>query len=131
MARILIIDDEVLVREFLRGVLESAGHDVMEGTNGEDAVSIFSKFLPDVLIIDVIMPDQDGLYAIRVIRREMPKAKLIAMSGMHTLVGYDYLRPALKLGADVALYKPFGSKVLLHTIQDLLSARDDPWKTAQ
>jgi len=126
MARILIIDDEVLVREFLRGVLESAGHDVMEGNNGEDAVKIFSQVLPDVLIIDVIMPDQDGLYAIRVIRREMPRARVIAMSGMHTLVGYDYLKPALKLGADAALYKPFGSKDLLRTIEKLLPAGDSP-----
>lgn len=120
MARILIIDDESLVRAFLREVLEAAGHEVMEGANGDDAVKIFAEFHPDILIVDVIMPDQDGIYAIREIRRTMPQAKVIAMSGMHSLVGFDYLKPAVKLGADVALYKPFAPRDLLQTIEKLL-----------
>jgi len=120
MARILIIDDESLVRTFLREVLEGAGHQVMEGANGDEAVKIFGEFRPDVLIVDVIMPEQDGIYAIREIRRLMPEAKVIAMSGMHSLMGFDYLKPAVKLGADVALYKPFAPRDLLHTIDKLL-----------
>jgi YesN/AraC family two-component response regulator len=124
MARILIIDDESLVRTFLREVLETAGHQVMEGANGDEAIRIFADFRPDVLIVDVIMPDQDGLYAIREIRRSMPKAKVIAMSGMHSLAGFDYLKPAVKLGADVALYKPFAPRDLLRTIEKLLPVGD-------
>jgi YesN/AraC family two-component response regulator len=126
MARILIIDDESLVRTFLRQVLEASGHQVREGANGDEAIKIFTDFRPDVLIVDVIMPEQDGLYAIREIRRSMPKAKVIAMSGMHSLAGFDYLKPAVKLGADVALYKPFAPRDLLHMIEKLLPASDLP-----
>ena len=60
MARILVIDDENLVRTFLRDVLESAGHEVREGANGDEAIAAFGEFKPDILIVDLIMPEQDG-----------------------------------------------------------------------
>jgi two-component system chemotaxis response regulator CheY len=130
MARILVIDDESMVRTFLRDVLEGAGHEVREGANGDEAVAAFGDFKPEILIVDLIMPEQDGLYAIREIRRSMPETKVIAISGMHSLAGFDYLKPAVKLGADLALYKPFSPKDLLRSINGLL-AGDQGGNTVQ
>ncbi len=131
MARILVIDDESLVRTFLRDVLEGAGHEVREGADGDEAIAAFAEFKPDILIVDLIMPEQDGLYAIREIRRTMPDAKVIAISGMHYLAGFDYLKPAVKLGADVALYKPFSPKDLLKAIANLLPAAGHAGRASQ
>jgi two-component system chemotaxis response regulator CheY len=103
MARILVIDDESLVRTFLRDVLESAGHEVREGANGDEAIAAFAEFKPDILIVDLIMPEQDGLFVIREVRRSMPDAKVIAISGMHSRAGFDYLA-GRQTGADLALY---------------------------
>jgi YesN/AraC family two-component response regulator len=119
MARILVIDDESMIRTFLRDVLEGAGHDVQEGANGDEAIAALGEFKPEILVVDLIMPDQDGLFVIREVRRTMPEAKVIAISGMHSLAGFDYLKPAVKLGADTALYKPFSPKDLLKAIDDL------------
>jgi two-component system chemotaxis response regulator CheY len=130
MARILVIDDESMIRTFLRDVLEGAGHEVREGANGDEAVAAFGDFKPEILIVDLIMPEQDGLYAIREIRRSRPETKVIAISGMHSLAGFDYLKPAVKLGADLALYKPFSPKDLLRSINGLL-AGDQGGNTAQ
>ena len=131
MARILVIDDESLVRTFLRDVVESAGHECREGANGHEAVAAFAEFRPDIMVVDLIMPEQDGLQAIREIRRSVPDAKVIAISGMHSLIGFDYLKPAVKLGADVALYKPFSPKDLLRAIDKLLHARGNARTVSQ
>jgi CheY-like chemotaxis protein len=131
MARILVIDDESMVRTLLRDVLEGAGHEVQEGANGDEAIAALAEFRPDILIVDLIMPEQDGLYVIREVRRSMPKAKVIAISGMHSLAGFDYLKPAVKLGADLALYKPFSPKDLLKAIASLLPAADHAGRASQ
>jgi YesN/AraC family two-component response regulator len=103
------------------------GHEVRE-RQWNEAVAAFSEFKPDILVVDLIMPDQDGLFVIREVRRSMPEAKVIAISGMHSLIGFDYLKPAVKLGADVALYKPFSPKDLLKAIETLLPAADHTGK---
>lgn len=131
MARILVIDDESLVRTFLRDVLEGAGHEVREGADGDEAIAAFGEFKPDILIVDLIMPEQDGLYAIREIRRTAPDAKVIAISGMHSLAGFDYLKPAVKLGADLALHKPFSPRDLLKAIGSLLPAAGHAGRASQ
>ena len=69
MASILVIDDERHIRDLLRKVLEGAGHTVKEASNGRDAMRIWRESPVDLIITDILMPEQDGLEFIRELRR--------------------------------------------------------------
>src|SRR3954470_11700836 len=98
MARILVIDDDDQFRELLTQVLETAGHAVVQSDNGIAAISMLRGIAPDVVLTDLVMPDQDGLGVMMMIRREMPMTPVIAMSGEMTRARL-YLDIARKLGA--------------------------------
>ena len=81
MARILVIDDEELARFTLREILEAAGHEVIEASNGNEGTA-FQRANPcDVVITDMIMPEKEGLETIVELKGEYPDLKIIAISG--------------------------------------------------
>ena len=121
MARILIVDDEPLVRSMLRQVLERAGYDVTEAGNGEEAIKLYRDRPADVIVIDIIMPDKEGIETIRELRRDDPDVKTIAISGGGRGGALDYLAMAAKLGANHTLPKPVERQELLDAIRDCLS----------
>jgi two-component system, cell cycle sensor histidine kinase and response regulator CckA len=114
-ARILIVDDEAGVRKFLKLVLEKAGFDVCEAPDGVQAVKAVDREPVDILVTDLIMPDQEGIETIRKIRKDKPDIRIIAMSGKP-----DYLRIAQTLGADSILEKPVSPDKLVALVRDLL-----------
>lgn len=115
MSRILVVDDEPLVREFIRRALESAGHSVSEAQNGSVATGL-AKLMPfDLVITDMIMPQKEGLETVREIRDTKPEARILAISGQSNL---DL---AKELGADGVLAKPFRKPDLLAAVDALLS----------
>ena len=86
MARILLIEDEEMVRFSLRRALEEEGHDVFEASDGKEGVSEFKRMIAssmptDVVITDIIMPDKHGYATIAEIREISPDAKIIVVSG--------------------------------------------------
>ena len=81
MARILIIDDDSLVRDALVLMLEHEGHEVMEAANGREAIRIIREWQPDLVITDIIMPETDGFETIRELRNTAAELKIIAISG--------------------------------------------------
>ena len=123
MALIMIVDDDAHIQLALRQIVESAGHRVIEASNGQDAIELFEEFRPDLVITDVFMPQTDGIEAIRAIRRIMPGAKVIAISGGHIGDGWNYLDSVVVLGANLALQKPFTCSQLLSAIDRLLGGR--------
>jgi two-component system chemotaxis response regulator CheY len=122
MARILVIDDDDQFRELLTQVLEAAGHVVLQSDNGIAAISMLRGNLPDVVLTDLVMPDQDGLGVIMMIRKEMPMTPVIAMSGGTTRV-LLYLEIARKLGAKQVLEKPFSPDRLFWALNNVLECR--------
>ena len=106
MGRILIIDDEPRVRASLRRVLEHQGHEVHEAADGQLGVAAFGRGSFDVVITDILMPNQDGIETIRELRRRHPSVKIIAMSEDDEQPVPLYLRIARELGADEVLMKP-------------------------
>ncbi len=123
MALIMIVDDDAHIQLALRQIVESAGHRVIEASNGQDAIDLFEEFRPDLVITDVFMPHTDGIETIRMIRRMTPAAKIIAISGGCVGSGWNYLNSVVVLGANLALQKPFTCSQLLSAIDHLLGGR--------
>ncbi|HUT48148.1 MAG TPA: response regulator [Alphaproteobacteria bacterium] len=118
MARILLIEDEDSVRATLRKVLESAGYDVLEAANGEQALRLEESGPVDLVVTDIIMPQMDGFGAIHLLRKRDPELAILAMTGGTA----DYLQAARDHGAGEVLQKPFDNKTLLDTVSGLLAA---------
>ena len=80
MPRILVIDDEEIVRDMLRNLLQHAGYEVTEAPDGDEGVRLYQAERPDLLITDVFMPGRNGLEVIKELREEDPDAKIIAIA---------------------------------------------------
>ena len=122
MARILVIDDDALLRRAIRVALEAAGYEVVEAGDGTAALHVYREQGADLLLVDLFMPEPDGLEVIRTVRAEVPDAKIIAMSGGGSLK-LDLLAAAEAFGASRTLRKPFVPSVLLSAVRDLLGER--------
>ena len=77
--RILLIDDDPLVRNILRQILELDGHMVVDAANGAVAMQRWSEQPADLIVTDILMPEKDGLEVIRELRRQCPQLKVIAV----------------------------------------------------
>jgi two-component system chemotaxis response regulator CheY len=114
LARVLIADDAAIVRKVLREMLETAGHTVIgDATTGNQAVALHDHLRPDVTILDVNMPDLDGLSAAETIRQSYPTAALVVTS---VLVNQTRLNRVKQLGHVEYLSKPFQADTLLNAI---------------
>jgi CheY-like chemotaxis protein len=121
MARILVIDDDVMVRDMLKTVLEAAGHKVVEAPNGISGVNLYRSHPVDLVITDILMPEADGSVAIRLLKRDFPDVKIIAMSGGGEIVGSETcLSVAQRAGASMVFEKPVGHDELLKAVRDLV-----------
>lgn len=119
---ILIIDDDEQTRLLLRRVLEEAGHLVSEAPNGQEGLRLFRQTPIALVITDLFMPDMDGLEVTRVLHRESPTVKIIAITGGSGK--RDFLDIAKRLGAHRTMNKPISIADLLQAVeQELLGDR--------
>jgi len=126
MARILIIDDDPQMRPTLRRILESAGHMVLEATNGAEGLAAFKSHTPDVVVTDIIMPEKEGIETILALRRLAPNLGIIAVSGGGLAGNADFLTIAEKLGADLSLQKPIRAVDLIAAVKRIAPAGQTP-----
>lgn len=124
MAHILVVDDDAQVREMLRQMLEDAGFEVTEAPDGKVAVSLYRKSPSDLVITDLIMPEQEGLETIQSLKGEFPDVKIIAMSGGGRLGPESYLKMAGAFGALHTFAKPVRRKELLEKIREILGLEE-------
>jgi CheY-like chemotaxis protein len=117
--KILVIDDDHLVRYTLLKILQRNGHEVVTASDGKRAMTIFRSEHPDVVITDIVMPEQEGAETIIMIRHERPEVRIIAISGGARTRNVDYLEMARALGADDVLRKPFEAEELLSRLARL------------
>src|SRR5438874_10714578 len=107
MPRILVIDDEQLLRSTVVTILTRAGFSVEEAPDGQAGIAMFHKSPPDVVITDIFMPNGDGIELIKKLKQSNCQAKIIAMTGGGTLLMMEMASVAKLLGADHVLEKPF------------------------
>ena len=126
MPRILIIDDEPLVRAVLRRILERHGHTVTEAADGRAGLALWRYTPGDLVLTDLFMPGTDGIEVIVQLTRDWPQAKIIAMTGGAKTGDYmsTVASAALVLGAQHLLMKPFTIRTLLAAISSVLHPQD-------
>ena len=115
---ILLIDDNDQIRVLLRRVLEEAGYFVMDAANGRAGIHQFRETPVDLVITDLLMPDNDGLEVTMTLRRESPHVKIIALTG--GVGNLNLLEVAKLLGAHRTMKKPFEMTDLLEAVQQVL-----------
>ena len=120
MSRILIIEDDNEVREYLESVLSRAGYEVISASNGKEGVELFREQPADLVVTDIIMPEKDGIETIMDLRRANPQLKVIAISGGGRAEPENYLHSAKLLGASRTMKKPFTNQEMLSAIDELL-----------
>ena len=117
MPSVLVVDDQDQVRQLIRETLEQAGYEVEEACDGKEGLDRYRVRSTDLVIMDILMPDQDGLETIVTLRQEFPDIRIIAMTGGSDTVGIpNFLDVAKMLGARRTLQKPFELKVLLEAV---------------
>jgi two-component system, chemotaxis family, chemotaxis protein CheY len=116
MSLVLVIDDEPALREVTRQFLEEAGHTVVEAGDGKVGLWIFRELRPDLVIVDLFMPEKEGVETIREMRTIDPTAKIVAMSGGGRFGTRQLLDGLVDLGATATLAKPFGHGELLSAV---------------
>lgn len=122
MANILVVDDDEAIRVMLEKMLAMDSHDVTTAENGIHALNSLRKQLPDVVILDIIMPEKEGFETIVEVRRDYPDLKIIAISGGGSIGATNYLKLAKTLGANLTIEKPVHMKELLAAIRQLVPA---------
>lgn len=118
MATILLIDDEEQVRMLFQVALAGAGYRVLTAENGKHGLRLLAHQEVDLMLVDILMPDMDGLELIPLLRKTRPASKIIAMSGGSG--EWDYLDTATLLGANDTLKKPFSLQALLDAVASQL-----------
>ena len=119
MATILLIDDEESVRMVFQVGLERAGYRVLTTENGKQGLRLFEHQAVDLILVDIFMPEMDGLELIPLLRKTRPANKIIAISGRSDRS--NHLDTAKYLGAHATLKKPLNLQELLHAVSSQLT----------
>jgi Response regulator containing CheY-like receiver domain and AraC-type DNA-binding domain len=118
MAKILIVDDSLIQRINLKKLLTANGHEIVgECSNGAEAVKKYRELMPDLVTMDITMPEMNGLEALRIILGDNPKAKVIMISALGQ---EDKILEALGIGALHYITKPYEPEQVFAAVSDIL-----------
>src|SRR6201990_3674139 len=119
MAPVLCVDDAALMRKMVTDALSRGGHEIVgEAANGSEAVQRFQELRPDVMTLDITMPEKDGLTALREIIAIDPSAKVVMCSA---LAQESKVLEAVKAGAKDFIAKPFQAQRVLSAIEKVVA----------
>ncbi len=125
MKRILVIDDEELILNFLRDLLVEEGFEVLTARNGEEGLALFDTNPADLVITDIIMPVKDGLDTILELKKKAPELPVIAISAGGNIPKERYLAVAGYMKNTKTLAKPFTRDQIISAVKEHLEA-DEP-----
>lgn len=122
MSKILIVDDAMFMRKFIRDLLEENNYtDILEAQDGLDAMEMYQEHKPDLVIMDITMPAQDGIETIKQLRKLDKNAHILMCSAM----GQEgMVTAAIEHGAREFIVKPFKNEVFLKAVKRLLPGSD-------
>jgi len=114
---VLVVDDSLIIRRNISNILEELGHTVVsEATNGQEAITMYKEYKPDVVTMDITMPDMNGIDALELIRDFSPDVKIIMMTAHGQ---EDMVIKAIKAGAKAYILKPVTSIKVVESINKL------------
>lgn len=120
MAKILLVDDAAFMRMMVKDTLTKAGYtDLYEAADGLQAVESYGEINPDLVIMDITMPNMDGLEALKAIRGKDPNATVVMCSAMGQ---ESMVIDAIKSGAKDFIVKPFKPDRILKTVSSIVDA---------
>ncbi len=125
MARILVVDDDVIIREAVGRLLSRAGHEVDEAVNGKEAMSALDAHSYQVVVTDINMPEMDGIEVIAALRRARAGIPVVAMSGGGLMPKDLLLANADLMGAVEVIMKPFEANQMVGAVERALEASGD------
>ena len=118
MAKILLVDDAAFMRMMVKDALKKGGYeDVEEAVDGADAVAKYKELHPDLVIMDITMPNMDGLEALKAIKADDGEAKVVMCSAMGQ---ESMVIEAIKSGAKDFIVKPFKPERILSTVSNII-----------
>ena len=122
--RILLVDDDVAIRVLYTRVLSAAGFDTQIARHGKEALELVPQFQPDLIILDLVMPEQEGIETILKLQQQNRSWPILAISG--AIGANEYLKVASLLGARSTLSKPITPEQLLQAVRSALAHEQNP-----
>ena len=122
--RILLVDDDVAIRVLYTRVLSAAGFDTQIARHGKEALELVLQFQPDLIILDLVMPEQEGIETILKLQQQNRSWPILAISG--AIGANEYLKVASLLGARSTLSKPITPEQLLQAVRSALAHEQNP-----
>ncbi|MBF0548200.1 MAG: response regulator [Candidatus Riflebacteria bacterium] len=118
--RILIVDDSDVMRKLLGSLLKNNGYEIIEAQNGRDACEKYLVEKPDLVTMDITMPEIDGIKAVKELMRIDPAAKIVMISAVGTV---DRVKDAIYAGAKSFVVKPYEANKVLATLKLVLDKK--------
>lgn len=118
--KVLVIDDEEIVRISCRRALSPEGYEVSQAQNGIEGLQMLEKERYDLVLTDLKMPDMDGIEVLRIIRKKWPEVQVIIITGYQTV---DTAVKSIKLGAFDYIEKPFTPDALVSAVTNAMAGR--------
>jgi DNA-binding response OmpR family regulator len=119
MTKMLVVDDEVEICEFLKTFFEERNYKVLTALNGETAIRLAQREKPAIVLLDIKMPGCDGMEVLREIKKSHPSTKVIMVTAIETREKID---EAIRLGADNYITKPLSLEYLENDVRDKLQS---------
>ncbi|MFH0775881.1 MAG: response regulator [bacterium] len=119
MKKILVVDDEFHIRKIIETKLKGAGHDVATAGDGEEGLRLSKELLPDLVILDLLMPKMNGLELCKALK-EADQTRNIPIIALTALAQKSEIEKAKQAGADKVLTKPFSPRELLSEVEETL-----------
>lgn len=121
MGKILVVDDDAQMRQMIVQMLEREGYAVSNASNGREALTRYRQSRADLVILDILMPEMDGIETTMELKREFPQVRILAVSGGRRALSPQFnLDSASVLGVNATLAKPFTREQLLRTVKTVL-----------
>ncbi len=123
---VCVVDDDPTVRQTICSMLESAGYQTSQAHDGKAGLREIERSAAAVAVLDIIMPDHEGIETIALVKERFPNVQILAISGGGTVGPETYLTMARGMGADATLAKPFRADKVLPIVADLIRRAKAP-----